>query len=128
MALREAKAITWAAGASLSSWTWFGVEAPTALVLPVGMEGARLLFVGTENGADGLANASAAQDLYDMDGNRVALRIPASIPAAGARVVFWPGALHAQGWLALRAVNASDADQVQSEARAATWLHPFPTA
>ena len=124
MAQRAMSAFTWGINGSLSSWTWFGAEGPNALILPTGLQGTRLLFVATERLAsnDGAPDEAAAQDLYDLDGNRVAVRIPASIPAAGVRVVFWPGAIRAHGWLALRSVDAADQPQAQSSARAAAWL------
>ena len=116
--LRKREPVSWVLGASLSSWTWFGTEAPSGLILPAGMSGARLAFVGADNGADGLADAVAAQDLYDRAGTKVTL----VIPAVGGRLVFAPDALLAQGWLALRSEDGAGAAVVQAAARQAVWL------
>jgi hypothetical protein len=120
MARRETRAVTWGASASLSSWTWFGADAPNGLVLPAGMDGAQIAFVGTESGADGNANPEAAQDLLDVTGTKVTL----ALPAAGGRIVYQPDALRAQGWIALRSETGVGAAQNQAAPRAATWLWP----
>lgn len=116
--IRKSLPLTWEANASLSSWVWFGTEAPTGLVLPAGMNGSRLALVGTESDADGEANGSAAQDLYDVNGDKVVL----AIPAAGGRIVFLPDVLRAQGWIALRSETSAGAAQNQASARSASWL------
>lgn len=63
MSRREIRPVTWAAGQSLSSWTWFGAEGPSAVVLPAGMSGTQLAVVATESGAGGDADPAQAADL-----------------------------------------------------------------
>lgn len=118
--IRKVLPLTWVANVSLSSWEWFGAEAPTGLVLPAGMDGSRLAFVGTETGADGRANPNVAQDLYDVNGDKVVL----AIPVGGGRIVFLPDVLRAQGWIALRSETSAGAAQNQASARSASWLVP----
>ena len=117
MARLQRTSVTWTLGQSLSSWTWFGAHAPNTLVLPAGMDGARLAFVGADSGADGEAAVGTAQDLLDL----AAAKVTVAVPAAGGRLVFLPDALRGQGWIALRSETAGGVAQTQSAARAAVW-------
>lgn len=110
------QALAWESGASLSSFTWFGPEAPNAISLPAGMDGVSLVFVGAENAA-----GTGAEDLLDpVDASKVAI----AVPAGGGRLVWAPDCLRAQGWIALRSETVAGAPQNQGAARAATWLWP----
>lgn len=116
--IRKREPVTWTQNESLSGWTPFNALAPNALALPAAMDGARLVFLAAETGADGNADANTAQVLVDFEGTRVGLTV---VP--GSRVVFRPEVLRNQGWIALRSVQADGTTAVvQTAARTAHWL------
>lgn len=116
--IRKREPVAWTQNESLSGWTWFGAQAPNGLALPAAMDGARLVFLAAETGANGNADANNAQVLVDFEGSRVGLAV-----VAGSRVVFRPEVLQNQGWIALRSVQADGTTAVvQTAARTAHWL------
>lgn len=116
--IRKREPVTWAQNESLSKFTWFGALAPNALALPAAMDGARLVFLGAEAGADGEPDPNTAQVLVDFEGSRVGLAV---VP--GSRVVFRPEVLASQGFIGLRSVQADGTTAVvQTAARTAHWL------
>lgn len=109
--------ITWANGASLSSFTLFKASGPNGLLIPDGMEGAQCRFVRAPlvNGVLDIANAV---DVYDIQGQPVVFTI-----AATKRVIaFHPFAITGLGYIGLRTQTVGGVAQSQTGAITAYWL------
>ena len=113
--------VTWAGGASLSSFVLFKAGGPSGLLIPAGMEGARMAFVRAPFVA-GAVDPLNAVDVYDVTGTKATFVISATSRA----IAFYPLALAGLGYLGLRTEDGVGAAVAQSGAVTAYWLGTVP--
>lgn len=113
------QSVTWASGASMSSWTPFGGDAPNGLYLPVGWQGNAIAFFVPSRDGFGGADLSGYEPLDEASGGTAAQIVRAV--RADAVAAFLPDGLRGHGYIAVQAM-AGAVPQAQSAARVGRWF------